>query len=84
VTILFFWVFTVDTELIVTWVLTLVGSYIATGVFIPSITGPVTHCSDSDTDCSVTDLSANPYILVLNPLIGCDIMTIALIRFSLF
>ena len=31
-----------------------------------------THCSDSDTDCSVIDPSANPYITVLNHLMDCD------------
>ena len=62
----------VDTELIVIWVLIPVGFYIVIGVLeaktvlIPRITGPVTHCSDSGTDCLVIDPSANPYISVLN------------------
>ena len=43
-----------------------------------------THCSDSDTDCSVIDLSANPYITVLNHLMDCDILHDKLMRFSLF
>jgi len=80
----------VDTELTVTLVLTLVGFYIASGVSIPSITSPVTHfhthihCSDSDTDCSVIDPSANPHITVLNHLMDCDILHDKLMRFSLF